>query len=286
MVRRMRSVFKWVGFLNLNFKDTPPRIASPCYIRCFLISSTYLLAHQDRYVLHFVRASTDSTDLNIQPCEATYQILVNPYTNLSESIRRELEEGRVVHSSVEKVVVPSDTSLAEISSTNRGSAVAHSASETRDTGPNKTIDDSGACSTGSTSTSKVADPTDSSDHEENVDDENDNEREESSTDPTSIPNTRCPEKSDGILTPAQLLTLAQKLMPIRGQACRSAYGSTHWTDDVQDTFAGRSDDERNLRSQEMEVGLEGGGEGRYTCFSPLFRLTLGKCCACNRVRKY
>lgn len=87
----------------------------------------------------------------------------------------------------------------------------------------------------------------------------------------SIANTRAPTPADGIISLDEINTLAAELLP---RPARSAYASTQWDGE---TYAARGGLD-GLRGK-------GGHEPAYTCFTPLFRLTLGECrCSASRSR--
>ncbi|KAK8866182.1 hypothetical protein IAR55_001333 [Kwoniella newhampshirensis] len=173
-------------------------------------------------------------DLNTQPSEATYQLLVAPHKPLHSSMIDEIRSSRLVHDSVQKVPLSRDTSIPQppsMSGTGANTPNAVAATE-----------------------SKVKD-----DDEDELPDSNEK----------SIANTRAPEEKDGMSTAEQLVALVQQLLPNEG--ARSAYGSTSWSGGSTDT---------NMESFSRRGGFvpgldaEGGGEPAYTCFTPLFRLTL------------
>lgn len=93
-------------------------------------------------------------------------------------------------------------------------------------------------------------------------DDDKDEEELPDSDERSIANTRSPTPADGILTLDSLLDIARDLL---GEGGRSAYADTEWG---TETFAARG-------GFAPGVVARGGGEPAYTCFTPLFRLTLG-----------
>lgn len=87
-------------------------------------------------------------------------------------------------------------------------------------------------------------------------------------DDKSTANTRSPRLSDGLPTALELVELFKAELPYEG--AKSAYGSTQWKE-------GKGIDGFNDRKG-FEDGekVNGGNEPGWTCFTPLFRLTLGK----------
>lgn len=82
------------------------------------------------------------------------------------------------------------------------------------------------------------------------------------TDERSIAGTRRPTVGDGIATLDELLAMAAEVLPA---PARSAYGVTEWGGE---TYAARG-------GFKNATGA-GGNEPAYTCFTPLFKLTLGE----------
>ncbi|EIW72340.1 hypothetical protein TREMEDRAFT_41666 [Tremella mesenterica DSM 1558] len=77
----------------------------------------------------------------------------------------------------------------------------------------------------------------------------------------SLPNTRSPQPEDGILTASQLAELVSTLL---GSGCRSVYGASTWDGE---TFGQRSE-------QQEALDRCAAHEPSYTCFTPLWKLTL------------
>ena len=100
--------------------------------------------------------------------------------------------------------------------------------------------------------------------------ERDDEEELPDSHERSVANTRDPVPSDGILTADELVEVVRSVLP---EGFRSAYGSSDWVGGGGETFEKRGGFER-LAGKEM-AGLQGGMEPGYTCFTPLFKLTLG-----------
>lgn len=94
--------------------------------------------------------------------------------------------------------------------------------------------------------------------------EKDDEDELPDTDERSIAGTRPPTDADGIRTLDDLLLMAQEVLP---EPARSAYGTTKWG---TETYAARGG------FKDGATGA-GGNEPAYSCFTPLFKLTLGEC---------
>ncbi|OCF54373.1 hypothetical protein L486_08287 [Kwoniella mangroviensis CBS 10435] len=169
-------------------------------------------------------------DLNTQPSEATYQLLVSPHTPLPKSMIDEISSSRLVHDSVAKISPSTITSVSEIPSTT---------------------------ATGSNTPTMKAD------------EEGEGEGELPDNNEKSIANTRTPQANDGILPVGELVKSMQEILPEGG--ARSAYGSTAWGSKVdnQETFGRRGGFEHVNGDQ-----VSGKEEPSYTCFTPLFRLTL------------
>ncbi|WVQ61892.1 uncharacterized protein L199_000025 [Kwoniella botswanensis] len=169
-------------------------------------------------------------DLNTQPSEATYQLLVSPHTPLPKSMIDEISSSRLVHDSVAKISPSTITNVSEVPSTTA-------------TGSN-------------TPTIKE-------------DEEGEGEGELPDNNEKSIANTRTPQANDGILPVGELVKSMQEILPEGG--ARSAYDSTEWGSKVdnQETFGRRGGFEHVNGDQ-----VSGKEEPSYTCFTPLFRLTL------------
>ncbi|WVQ82539.1 hypothetical protein IAT38_004668 [Cryptococcus sp. DSM 104549] len=180
-------------------------------------------------------------DLNTQPSEATYQLLVAPHKPLAPSLVAEVESSRFVHESLFKVaaaLLPTEPAPSEPPSVSG-------------TGTN-------------TPTTSTPAPTSTPARKEKERDDEEEELPDSNE--KSLKGTRPPTAADGLPTVPELVQLYQEVMP-RGGA-RSAYGSAAWAEGR----TGESFDARGGFAEGMEV--EGRGEPAYTCFTPLFRLTL------------
>ncbi|WWC66121.1 uncharacterized protein I206_100021 [Kwoniella pini CBS 10737] len=162
-------------------------------------------------------------DLNTQPSEATYQLLVSPHTPLPDTMIEEITSSRMVHDSVIKVS-PSSY-LSDVSSTT---------------------------ATGSNT------PNTKEDEEAEGELPDSNEK--------SIANTRSPRDTDGILSVEELVNAMRTILPTEGAT--SAYGNSSWAGADKENF-----DKRGGFNQ-VQGDVVGKGEPAYTCFTPLFRLTL------------
>lgn len=93
--------------------------------------------------------------------------------------------------------------------------------------------------------------------------EKDDEEELPDTDERSIAGTRPTTEADGIRTLDDLIAMAAEVLP---EPARSAYGVTEWGTETYGARGGFKD------------GATGAGanEPAYTCFTPLFKLTLGE----------
>ncbi|KAK1925416.1 Endonuclease/exonuclease/phosphatase [Papiliotrema laurentii] len=101
--------------------------------------------------------------------------------------------------------------------------------------------------------------------------EKDDEGEEEEPAPEgTVPGTRPAQASDGIPTSQELVEIARQLLPDGG--CRSAYTSGRWGD-ARYTFGGRNGFQRSFEGK-VPDGLQGHGEAAYTCYTPLFKLSL------------
>lgn len=176
-------------------------------------------------------------DLNTQPREMPYQLLASRGP-YDPKIVQGFEDSRLVHTSVEKVGLPPPPA--------------------EDSAPASTSG-TGANTPAPSSTPAPAEKKEA----EEKDDEGEGEGELPDSNEKSIANTRSPTDEDGILTLGEIESLAAEVLP---QPARSAYASTKWG---AETYAARGDLEGIQHA-------EGGSEPAYTCFTPLFRLTLGK----------
>ncbi|WWC58882.1 uncharacterized protein I303_101427 [Kwoniella dejecticola CBS 10117] len=173
-------------------------------------------------------------DLNTQPSEATYQLLISPHNPLPQAMVDEITSSRIVHDSVTKISPSSE--LPQSSSSNAATGSNTPAAREDDEGE-------GEGEGGGEGEGELPD---------------NNER--------SIANTRPPRDDDGILSVEELVSAMRDISPQKG--AKSAYGNTDWSDGQ--TFGNRGGFE-HIQGQGEVVGR---GEPAYTCFTPLFRLTL------------
>lgn len=159
-------------------------------------------------------------DLNTQPSEATYQLLMNPNQAMSKAQTDDLQASRLVHQSI-------DTMSAAMLNAGEGEGP---------DGPNDDGEEDGEAG--------------------------EKDQTQSDKDERSIANTRTPVSGDGILGISELIALARESFH---PGCQSAYGSSRWSGE---TYAQRA-------LQQADQLAAGGLEPSYTCFTPLFRLTLG-----------
>lgn len=108
------------------------------------------------------------------------------------------------------------------------------------------------------------------------DDDDEGEGELPDSNERSIANTRDATDKDGILMLAEIEKGMAEVLP---QPARSAYASTKWDGE---TYAERG----GFETLENPSDAQGGGEPAYTCFTPLFRLTLGEFCLMSHVRPF
>ncbi|OWZ76922.1 RNA exonuclease NGL2 [Cryptococcus neoformans Bt85] len=177
-------------------------------------------------------------DLNTQPSEATYQLLVSPHSPLPRQYLDEISQSRLVHNSLSKIpLIPPEI-------------------------PSSDSEPASTTGTGTT-TPAVTNKTEAEKDGENED-----------LDDKSTANTRPPRPSDGLPTALELVDLFKAEFPLIGRdsdqhdGAMSAYGSTQWKEgkgiDGFDDRKGFGDGEKG----------KGGDEPGWTCFTPLFRLTL------------
>ncbi|GFZ46087.1 hypothetical protein JCM24511_04333 [Saitozyma sp. JCM 24511] len=179
-----------------------------------------------------------SGDLNTSPSEAPYQLLVSPQTPLAPSVLEHLEVSRIVHNTVDKIGVVPPTPLPAHTPMNGG--------------PNSTLDSgSGA--------SALAAEIDGGEK-----DDKDDEDELPDSNEKSTANTRPPEEADGILPITELTKMLSETVP---GGAKSAYGLSPWVTNGSETFGSRGGF-GHLKPR------DGKDEPAYTCFTPLFNLTL------------
>lgn len=106
--------------------------------------------------------------------------------------------------------------------------------------------------------------------------EADKDAENEDLDDKSTANTRSPRLSDGLPTALELVELFKAEFPLingdgyQHEGAKSAYGSTQWK---QGKGIDGFNDRKGFEDGEK---VNGGNEPGWTCFTPLFRLTLGK----------
>lgn len=165
-------------------------------------------------------------DLNTQPSETTYRLLVAPNDRLPQNMVDDINFSRIVHTSVDNIAP----------GTEAANGVAEEEEEEEE-----------------------------GDGEGNEEDLPDNHE-------RSIKNTRPATPADGLLTADELADLAR--MILRGRPVKSAYGSGGWEGRIEaakvETFGSR----RNVAIEGSDE-KPGDREPGWTCFTPLWRLTLG-----------
>ncbi|ODO05986.1 hypothetical protein I350_05047 [Cryptococcus amylolentus CBS 6273] len=175
-------------------------------------------------------------DLNTQPSESTYSLLTSPHSPLPASYAAQVESSRIVHDSLKKMsfTAPRTSPVTTHADASIPPGTPASGTSTPTPVPTKT------------------------------DEEKDEDREDKKDDSTA--NSRAPLVSDGIPTTEEMVGLFREVF--LGGGCESAYGSTGWRvgRDVPG-FGGRGG------FGELKEG-GGGDEPGYTCFTPLFKLTL------------
>ncbi|ODN78037.1 hypothetical protein L202_05120 [Cryptococcus amylolentus CBS 6039] len=175
-------------------------------------------------------------DLNTQPSESTYSLLTSPHSPLPASYAAQVESSRIVHDSLKKMsfTAPRTSPVTTHADASIPPGTPASGTSTPTPVPTKT------------------------------DEEKDEDREDKKDDSTA--NSRAPLVSDGIPTTEEMVGLYREVFPGRG--CESAYGSTGWR-------VGRDVPGFGARGGFGELEEGGGGdEPGYTCFTPLFKLTL------------
>jgi RNA exonuclease NGL2 len=181
-----------------------------------------------------------TADFNTQPDEATYQLLTNPHSSLPSLIAKDVVNSRFVHKSLD----------------------AHYALN-----PDSTLESAAPSNSGTGTATPVAEA------EEKEDAEGEGEGELPDTDERSVAGTRSPIPADGIPELDTLVELATKLLPDQG--LQSAYTAEKWAQGGEATFARRDGFARSFEGSAVPSGLTGQNEPAYTCYTPLFKLTLG-----------
>lgn len=97
-------------------------------------------------------------------------------------------------------------------------------------------------------------------------DDKDDEDELPDSNEKSTANTRPPEEADGILPITELTKMLSETVP---GGAKSAYGLSPWVTNGSETFGSRGGF-GHLKPR------DGKDEPAYTCFTPLFNLTLGE----------
>ena len=217
------------------------------------------------------------SDMNTTPSEATYQLLMAPDQPLHPVMTREIDESRFVHTSVDKiqpapVVDPAtstkSTNIVSEDGTDSPSLkvsnplVENGAAIGKALNMNAPSENVTSLASESETTGPTATAVPSANENEQEEDE---EGEEPDSHQRAIANTRNVEASDGLPIVADLIGMAQETLT-------SAYGSIDWAGEDGETFEKRGGFERV--GDHIE-GLLGGREPGYTCFTPLFKLTLG-----------
>lgn len=182
-------------------------------------------------------------DFNTQCDEATYQLFTNPHHPLPREIQKDVIASRFVHRSLE----PEEPTTGSTATSNAGTGSNTPAAQENDK------DEEG--------------------------DEGEGEGGGGETDENSVKGTRPARPDDGILEMAELIQIARDLLPHGG--CRSAYTAGQWAEKEEQTYTGRKGFERSF-GKSIPDGLEGHGEPAYTCYTPLFKLTLGELTRCHR----
>jgi RNA exonuclease NGL2 len=186
------------------------------------------------------------SDFNSSPCEAPYQLLVNPSKPLLPAVRERLEESRMVHVSVDKIGIGAyDPTEKPVMWSNEPAPETESvATSANGTGANTPV------------TIPV---------EQKPEKDDEGEAEPRSGDPKA--KERPTEARDGILGVEELQRILRGL--VGNEGLRSAYDVAKWSGKGDDTFASRDGWPEGAKAD------KGGDEPGYTCFTGLFQLTLG-----------
>ncbi|OCF45310.1 hypothetical protein I317_00833 [Kwoniella heveanensis CBS 569] len=191
-----------------------------------------------------------SGDFNTEPDEATYQLLTAPHTPLPQAMARRIDDSRVVHDSAKKIAPITST----IAPSENGTSTPPTASGTGTNTP-------------------VA---------KDEDDKEDGEGEGAKEDDKSLPNTRPVKEQDGILSTSEMIDLLRQELPESNGGLTSAYAHAHaygaassLSGNKTDSFGGRGGfDHVGIDRSDAQTTVQGYGEPAYTCFTPLFRLSL------------
>ncbi|WVF70931.1 hypothetical protein IAT40_005726 [Kwoniella sp. CBS 6097] len=248
-----------------------------------------------------------SGDLNTEPDEATYQLLTAPHTDLPSAMAQRIDDSRLVHDSAKKIApIP-----AAIPASGPTSASASGEGEGISTPATASVTGTGTNTPSASASASAADDKDRHRHQDDKEEGGEGEAKEEEEDDKSLPNTRPARTDDGILSTAELVEMIRKELPLPQGGLISAYAYAHAhananakttsdqskltsndpqedgdrrvggeTDkngfDVRESFGGRGGFEQvgiSNRS-EAQTTVQGYGEPAYTCFTPLFRLTL------------
>lgn len=279
--------------------DSPslPRTAashSSCYHRCPCPTyPSHALCFQSLLGPEDCQGSLLIPDLNIQPYEATYQLLTAPDVPLHPLTIDQINSSRLVHTSVDKITPPAQPTSTP-------------ASETPDKNGSSSdvVEGTGDTQTEITGATGTNTPAEKEDDHQDEDGEGDGEGEggEPDSNEKSIANTRPPQPADGIPKVDELVNMFKAALP-GGRGLTSAYGSALPSLDLASGLnpslasssavaAGAEPGNVDGGSRPSEVrvqtfgsrgGLEpldgsgeGGDEPGYTCYTPLFKLTLGE----------
>ncbi|KAJ9118178.1 hypothetical protein QFC22_004082 [Naganishia vaughanmartiniae] len=174
-------------------------------------------------------------DFNTAPSEPAYRLLVNPGSQLQKDHLEQLDKSRVIHTSLEKVEEHVETTL----------SAAAALAQQNDT----------ANSTSNSSPAEFVGVPGEDDEKE--------EAGESQGDPGLPKNSRRPTEEDGLLHGHELQQMASEIFGHEGVT--SLYGSSGWVGEAEKelSYGGRGG-----------KGEEGKDEAAWTCFTPIWRLTL------------
>jgi RNA exonuclease NGL2 len=222
-----------------------------------------------------VPGRADEVDFNSSPCEAPYQLLVNPAAPLPDPTRQRLEASRRLHNSVDKIAHAASLPAAkpEVWSDDPG------ASQEQDDTPGTTKRGSDKKTSYKTPAiiphpanakpvASATAPAQSTKPQVEKDDEG--EAEGAAENGEDLPKTNQPGDADGILTVDELQRTLRDLLGEQG--LNSAYDVGAWQGKEDDTFASRGGWPQGAKT------VKGGNEPGYTCFTGLFQLTLGMPC--------
>ena len=182
-------------------------------------------------------SSHTGIDFNTTPCESTYQILVNSFVTLPKEMISEFEESRLVHSSVDALYPPAVPENGHV-----------------------TNDDN-------------ADPKNGhrDDAEKPKNDSTQNERDEK-----LVAGSRLPREEDGILSLSEMIATLREPSYTVPRKRRSAYEEGLWTLNSSECFGERGGFQTKFEPGATPHTLMGRREPGYTCYTALFKLTLGE----------